>query len=248
MDLPHSRGIVLDAHHPLPDILADDVSAQPDLDAGVRQGTAPQGALGVPLHVDSGRAELRRPVLPRPIHGALEGREDRQRQGPFPPRLWADLDSADARKGFRAVARLARAPAPALALLREELKPAPGRPLTAKEVFQAIADLDSDSFATRDKARQTLEREGRALRLRLLKALSAKPRLETKRQIETLLQRIPLLARSHTLVRPARAVEVLERIGTADARALLESLAKGNPNARLTTDARAALERLRRKP
>jgi hypothetical protein len=36
----------------------------------------------------------------------------------------------------------------------------------------------------------------------------------------------------------------LERIGTADARAVLEKLAKGVAGARLTEEARAALQRL----
>jgi hypothetical protein len=42
----------------------------------------------------------------------------------------------------------------------------------------------------------------------------------------------------------ARAVEVLERIGSAEARRLLEALAGGDDRAPLTLDARAALRRL----
>jgi hypothetical protein len=41
-----------------------------------------------------------------------------------------------------------------------------------------------------------------------------------------------------------RAVVALERVGTPDARALLRTLADGAPLARLTLEARAALERL----
>jgi hypothetical protein len=41
-----------------------------------------------------------------------------------------------------------------------------------------------------------------------------------------------------------RAVRVLEAVGTPAARELLESLAKGAPTARLTIEAKAALERL----
>jgi hypothetical protein len=43
-----------------------------------------------------------------------------------------------------------------------------------------------------------------------------------------------------------RAVEVLERVGTPEARAALEDLAKGLDVARLTVEARASLERLRK--
>jgi hypothetical protein len=41
-----------------------------------------------------------------------------------------------------------------------------------------------------------------------------------------------------------RAVEVLEHIGTPDAREVLEKLTRGDPSARLTQEAKASLERL----
>ena len=41
-----------------------------------------------------------------------------------------------------------------------------------------------------------------------------------------------------------RAIEVLERIGTADARRILSSLSQGSPHARLTQEGKVALQRL----
>ena len=41
-----------------------------------------------------------------------------------------------------------------------------------------------------------------------------------------------------------RAVEVLERVETEEARRVLEAMAKGVPEARLTREAKAALSRL----
>jgi hypothetical protein len=49
-------------------------------------------------------------------------------------------------------------------------------------------------------------------------------------------------------LRQLLAVEVLEHIGTAEACELLTKLAGGAPGARLTREAKAALERLKRRP
>jgi hypothetical protein len=46
-------------------------------------------------------------------------------------------------------------------------------------------------------------------------------------------------------LRDLRAVEVLELIGTPETRPLLEAVAKGDPESRLTQDARIALQRLK---
>ena len=45
-------------------------------------------------------------------------------------------------------------------------------------------------------------------------------------------------------LRTIRAIMVLERIGTAEAQAVLETLAGGAPGARETAEAKASLERL----
>jgi len=47
-------------------------------------------------------------------------------------------------------------------------------------------------------------------------------------------------------VRGVRAVAILERIGTAEARAVLEEITQGAPGARLTEEAREALRYLAR--
>ena len=49
------------------------------------------------------------------------------------------------------------------------------------------------------------------------------------------------------LLRQVRAVEALELIGNVEARALLEVLAGGAPEARQTREARVALLRLKRR-
>jgi hypothetical protein len=45
-----------------------------------------------------------------------------------------------------------------------------------------------------------------------------------------------------------RALEVLEHVGTPEARRVLEALGHGAPGARLTEEAKAATERLAKRP
>jgi hypothetical protein len=49
-------------------------------------------------------------------------------------------------------------------------------------------------------------------------------------------------------LRGLRAITVLEQIGDRDARQLLDKLARGTPDSRLTQDAKASLERLHKRP
>src|SRR5437868_6155445 len=56
---------------------------------------------------------------------------------------WTDL-ARDATTAYRAIGRLRAAGAPAVALLRERLKPAPVA--DAQRIKQLIADLDSEQF------------------------------------------------------------------------------------------------------
>jgi hypothetical protein len=65
-----------------------------------------------------------------------------------------------------------------------------------------------------------------------------------RRRIEELLVKLDRMEMKPEWVRPLRAFEVLERIGSAEARQLLEKLASGDAEARLTREAKAAVGRL----
>src|SRR5262249_36620780 len=138
--------------------------------------------------------------------------------------LWSDLSSGDPRTGHQAMIRLAAAPAEAVTLLRQRLKPAAGKRLEGQEVERLIAGVEDDSFPVRERASQALEEAGRPVRPALLQALEAKPGAEKKRRLQHLLERMPATAGpAPELVRPLRAVELLERLGTPEARQLLET-------------------------
>src|SRR5262249_58764723 len=135
---------------------------------------------------------------------------------------------ADAGRAHQGMARLAAAPAEAVALLRQRVKPDLRKSLGAQEVERLIADLESDSFAVREQASRALEEAGRSVRPALLKALDAQPGAEKKRRLRHLLERMPATAGPvPELVGPLRAVELLERLGTPEARRPLGTLARG---------------------
>jgi WD40 repeat protein len=158
--------------------------------------------------------------------------------------LWAELGGDDARQAYRALARLSAAPAGAVALVKRQLPPAREKALEAKQIEGLIADLDADEFEAREKAARSLAQAGKQVRPALVKALGAGPSSEKKRQLEKLLDALDSKGTPRDMVRPTRALELLERLGTPAARRVVEELAQGQPGARLTEGARATLERM----
>jgi hypothetical protein len=160
--------------------------------------------------------------------------------------LWAALAGDDAHAAFAAMADLAAEPDRAVALVRRELKPVPAAP-TDDQLERTFADLDSEDFATREKASRRLAEFGElavpGVRKRLAKAESA----EVRRRVQEFLDRFDMPMPSPDRLRQQRAVELLEGTATPAARDVLSELAKGSAEAPLSREAAAALERLRRR-
>jgi hypothetical protein len=161
--------------------------------------------------------------------------------------LWQDLAGADAAKAYRAIGRLATAPAEAVPWLRDHLRPVPAVAVDAKRLDRLLAELDSDDFAVRGRATREIEAFGELAQPALERVLAGTPSAEVRARVEELAERCAP-ARSPERLRGLRAIEVLEQVGTAEARAVLVALAKGAPEARLTREAKAALERLGHPP
>jgi WD40 repeat protein len=159
------------------------------------------------------------------------------------PILWADLRDGDAAKAYQAQRALLRAGKPVVPFLKAHLRPAMAT--DAKRITRLLADLDSEEFAVREKAAGEIEEMGEATEPALRKLLAGKPSSEVRRRAEELLGKLDP-ARSPELLRVVRALEVLEGIGTPEAKKLLTDLAKGSPEARLTREAKATLDRLGR--
>jgi WD40 repeat protein len=157
---------------------------------------------------------------------------------------WEALASDDSARAFDTIRRLSAAPQEPIAFFREHLKPVGA--VDEKQLTRLIGNLDSDEFTVREKATQELEALGEAAVDACRKALQGNPSAEAHRRLERLLSKqlrekgLPSPERLRTL----RALEILERAGTTEARQLLAALAGGAPGAWLTREAKAALGRL----
>jgi RNA polymerase sigma factor (sigma-70 family) len=159
---------------------------------------------------------------------------------------WADLAVEDAARAYQAICRLAAAPDESLPYLRKHVRPV--APVDEKRVARLIADLDSDEFAVREKAADELDKLGESAAGAVRQALAGRPSAELRRRLEALLdkQAAEEWAPAPDRLRAVRALEMLEQVGTPEAKKLLAELAQGAPEAWLTREAKAALGRLKR--
>jgi WD40 repeat protein len=155
---------------------------------------------------------------------------------------WRDLASADAAVAFRALVRLADAPASAVPLLRRELLREDDR----ERIERLVAGLDAAAFADRERATRELAALGEVARPFLVKGVRAGASLEAQTRVEKLLAAIADPFATPAGLRQLRAVEALERIGSADARRVLDRLAAAGPDDPLAREARRAADRLGR--
>lgn len=153
---------------------------------------------------------------------------------------WADLAGTDAANAFTAVCRLADDPKQSLPFLKEKFQAI--RPLSAAELKSLLADLESPDFKTREAAEKKLRSFSDLSEAPLRDALNASPSPEARKRIEAILANLsPAIAPQGEVLRGVRAIWALERIGTPEARKLLEELAAGD--SRMAREAKAALER-----
>ncbi len=162
-----------------------------------------------------------------------------------PSDLWEDLGSANTIRAYKAIGRLATDEPVAIALFNKHLHPVP---VSTSEQFAALLkNLDSPTFEVRENAAKKLEsfREGaRSFLEEVSRRRDISP--EVRRQTKSLLER--LQPKSAECLREIRAVQALEYLGTSEAARVLRRLASGNPDARLTQEAKAAVERLAKWP
>lgn len=183
---------------------------------------------------------------------APPGWNAQQAQEEMPPArldaLWASLALTDGPRAYRAIWTLAEQGDSAVAHLESRVKPTEAPRLDRKRIAQLIKALDSDDFQTRQKASRTLALQVRVAQPQLHEALEGTPSLEAKFRITQLLSQISGSNSARFTgerLQRIRTVQVLERIGTPRAAALLAKLATGHKEAYETRLAQSARLRVK---
>jgi hypothetical protein len=162
------------------------------------------------------------------------------------PDAWEALDSLDGRAAYRATGSLTGDPVAAVAAIRAGFS---GQAEAKARVKRWVTELDHDEFRVREAARRNLIKAG----LRATEAINdpARKKLgpEGEERIRQVLDeldqqglRVPESGLYGEPLRLVRAVRVLEMIGTKGARTVLEEMARGPADDRVTKEAKAALE------
>jgi hypothetical protein len=116
-------------------------------------------------------------------------------------------------------------------------------PADPQRLDHLLVDLDSPRYPTRERATLGLSRYGPLAEPTLRRRLEECGSAELRRRLQRLLDRLTEPAAVSERLQAVRAVEVLERIGTPEARRVLAALAQGAAGHWLTAEAREALDR-----
>jgi hypothetical protein len=158
---------------------------------------------------------------------------------------WSTLSNSDPARGYVALETLSAVPKQSVPFIKDQFRRIPTA--DAKRIRERIADLNDKNFNTRDKATRELRLLGEVAGPALEKARAKEPTLEMKLRINQLLALLEPGKMAPERLRLLRTIQVLEKIGNAEARALLERFAEGNPRDPLTEDAVATLARLKQR-
>ncbi|MHB1425062.1 MAG: WD40 repeat domain-containing protein [Gemmataceae bacterium] len=159
---------------------------------------------------------------------------------------WQTLADDDAARANRALAGLTDAPAQAIPLIKERFRTVWSKP-DAKQIARWIAELDDDAFKVREQAMRELSEAGFDAADALRRALANSPSAEAKRRMEDLLNRLNKGGDPERL-RSLRAIEVLERIGTPQAKEVLWGLSRKPLSKELDDEIHASLRRMGERP
>jgi hypothetical protein len=154
---------------------------------------------------------------------------------------WDWLSSPDTKRGRAAVRALVADPTRALALLAAGLAA-----LDAGVLNRLVMELGAEEFRVRQSAERALVGFGPRAEAALRSAVTKAESPEVRARAEVLLKALNPTGRrvSGERLRTTRAIEVLERIASPEARALLAKCAATDPEGLLALEAKNALIRV----
>jgi Tol biopolymer transport system component len=160
-------------------------------------------------------------------------------------KLWTDLAGQDAESAYRAYRRLAAVPEQAVAFMKPRLKPVRDLDVDKKRIDQLVRDLDNDEYKVRSAAKTELQKIGEQAAPTIRGHLKGQLSVEVRRKLQEMLDELDQRGITQPeMIRSLRSIEILELVGTEDARRLLNTLAQGVQEALLTEQAVDSLERL----
>lgn len=162
------------------------------------------------------------------------------------PKLWELLASSNAQEGCHSIVHLTALGDVGVRFLAERIQTLPLS--KSSVIMDSIRRLNDARFARREQAVQDLIHMGSAAEPALRNALSEERLPEVRLRIEKVLSNLVEPALSSEEVRTFRAIEVLERIGTAQARQALSNIRIGAATGRTASEAAASLVRLASRP
>jgi hypothetical protein len=149
--------------------------------------------------------------------------------------LWINLAASDDNIDRFAMYQLIAVPDQSVPFLAKKYQPKPRE--EPKHLPQLIRDLDSPTFAVRERATRELESMEIIAKHALEQTLAQGAPLEVRRRIDKLLKRIDEIE-AREVSRLWYAVRIVASVETAAARRLLREWANGDPNSELTRQAR----------
>jgi WD40 domain-containing protein len=159
---------------------------------------------------------------------------------------WDRLRNAKPDEAYRSKWALVGDPKNTVEFLRTRLHPAPSIP--AERIKACIADLDAKEYSVRDRAQRELQNHFDQSEEPLRKALAGAVSVEARSRINRILDANFAAIPQPDQLRDLRAIEVLEQIGTPEARDLLRRLAKSEVPTAISRDAAESLKRLEARP
>lgn len=159
---------------------------------------------------------------------------------------WEDLAASDPAKAENAFRELAAAQEHGIGFLKSQVRAVAVPPVDWDRVGQLLKDLDDAAYPVRQRASLELARLGEVIQPALVKYLAAKPSLEAERRARKLLERLQDTELSPDRLRCLEAIEILEILHTAGARAVLEEVARDSLLAQIRLAAGEALGRWQR--